>query len=162
MNQVVARTFIREIAGKEVGIELSTAELEIDTTDLVREASRVAARMGLVSDLLASVIESADVADARYRHWRGQEAMALGKLSEHASKAAIEAKREFVKHKAECAALGIRIQGQPPGGDIGWLEKFWKALDVKSRMIDSLLRRDRTNEQRAGNIGREPLPERRL
>ena len=82
------------------------------------------------------------------------------KAAEHVIKSMIESKREFVKHKQSCAALGIRHQGMDPGGDVGWLKMFWEALRVKSRMLEALMRVDRTNEGTAKHTGREPLPDR--
>jgi len=148
------RHFKYEVAGKDVTGTLDTRELEVDKNDLMGEAARVAARMGFVSNLMRIWKKRHDRADAEYRTFRETTKLATGNkknaatgkpMSEWMCKAAVEAHPDFLKHKDTISDFE---------SDYDWLERFYFTLQTKSRMIESMMRRDNIEHGNAHRIGR--------
>lgn len=112
-----------------------TLDVDRDTAivDIDGDMQEIASRIAWYGAVLAAAIESRDLADAEYRHWRAaftEDRLAKEpKSAEWKTKAAMESNRRFLDHKrriAECQRLVVR------------LEKAIVALEHKSHNLRSM------------------------
>ena len=139
MYTETSRTFVRNVIDADcneaqIEIVLSTDDLII-SRPLAEEARDVAALIGQVGDLIGSWMECVELADARYRRWRGQQTESILGASDKAPAefkvtAAREAHPEFLQHKTEIAQLT---------GELEFLRAYYAALQVKAGQIGALI-----------------------
>lgn len=138
----VKRTFFRTVGDDRVEVVLDTADLEIGD-DLVAESRTVAARMGIVTDLVSEYTFLVQTCEAQYRTWSGSESAALStrndKLAEWKVKALVESAKGFFQHKKNVAEATA---------DLVWLQGHHENLKTKSYKIDSIVELEKLDRGR--------------
>jgi hypothetical protein len=128
-DQAMARTFERQVGDKAIKVTLDPEDLKMGR-NLVKEANKIAASIGLVGELMADVTQELHTLDGEYRSWRAQAYRAVikrdTKVAEWRARQAVESQPEFLRFKELIAGSE---------GDLAFLRQYHDALRVKSSMI---------------------------
>lgn len=161
MSVFPKKTFFRLVGSGEdvqrIAVELDTLDLVI-ALDLLSEANRTAALMGMAGDFVAEWKQRVEDADAYYRQWRGQAYLhykaalpgtSRGAASDDHVKAAIDADPAF---------LTAKLAYNQALSELTWLESYHGALNVKAQLIRSRISLEIGDRSAMDRFGDVPIP----